>query len=152
MQPEAAHAPEPTRWILVFNRTTTNPVVRWLAPGRYKHVSAYAWLPGLRAWLFYDVHFTGTSIAVMPDGTDALAWLYDMTKDADLLEMTCLPGPQRGRVPLTHRIGFWCVPAIRHLVGVRSGALSPSAFYRHCVAAGARPPDEGRTDLSAAAA
>jgi hypothetical protein len=54
--PLALTAIEPERWVLVFQRESKVWWVRLLACGKYKHVAAYAYLPGFKAWLIYDVN------------------------------------------------------------------------------------------------
>ncbi|MFZ0849677.1 MAG: hypothetical protein WAO08_10805 [Hyphomicrobiaceae bacterium] len=49
-------------WILVFSKKRGRWWVRLLACGRYHHVKAIAYLPAMRAWLFYDVKFNGTRL------------------------------------------------------------------------------------------
>ena len=54
-------------WTLVFCKKPGRWWVRLLACGRYNHVKAIAYLPSLRAWLFYDVKFNGTKILLAPE-------------------------------------------------------------------------------------
>jgi hypothetical protein len=49
-------------WILLFSKKRGRWWVRLLACGRYHHVKAIAYLPAMRAWLFYDVKFNGTRL------------------------------------------------------------------------------------------
>jgi hypothetical protein len=146
--PVAITAIEPERWVLVFQRESKVWWVRWLARGRYRHVAAYAYLPGFKAWLIYDVNMIRTSIAVVPDGDEALGWLYELTKDADLMAFRRQPGAAR-----TAPLLGWCVPAIKHLIGLRSGALRPDTLFRDCLAAGGQPLDARRSpEICSAAA
>jgi hypothetical protein len=130
MTPVALTAIEPERWVLVFQRSSKVWWVRLLACGRYKHVAAYAYLPGFKAWLIFDVNMVRTSVIVVPDGDEALGYLYEMTRDADLMAFRRLGAPSRPRV-----FG-WCVPAIKHLIGLKSRALRPDRLYRDCLCAG----------------
>ena len=129
MTPAEFSAIEPTRWVLVFQRSSTIWWVRWLNPGRYKHVSAYAYLPGFKAWLIYEVNLIRTSIVVVPDGQEGLGWLYELTRDSDLVAV------KRGAHASVPLLG-WCVPAIARLIGLRSRALRPDRLFRDCIAAG----------------
>lgn len=123
---------EPQFWVLVFSRVAHQPWQRYCVPGRYKHVRAYAYLPATQTWLFYDVHLHRTQILVVPDCDAALGILALWQRDADLLRMR-----RRDDARIFFRIGFWCVPAMKHLIGLRSGALRPDALWRDCVRAGA---------------
>lgn len=137
MNPGILTADAPTRWVLVFQRTSPVRWLRWLVPGRYKHVAAYAYLVNLKAWLIFDVNLKGVSLIVVPDGDEALGWLADLTRDSDLVAMKA---SARAVLPLFG----WCVPAIKHLVGLRSGALFPCGLYRDCLRAGGEPLHEHR--------
>jgi hypothetical protein len=120
---------EPQSFVLVFSRVALHPWQRWL--GRYKHVRAYAYLPATEHWLFYDVHYRRTQILVVPDGDAVIAILAVWQRDADIIRV-----PRRDDAHLFFRIGFWCVPAMKHLIGLRSSALRPDALWRDCVRAG----------------
>lgn len=118
-------------WILAFHRTSS----LWWAPyvGTYKHVCAYAYLPGERLWLFYEVSTAPTSIIVLRDGPAAIDLLARFTRDADLVSMRRQP-----RTPMRYRrrILFNCVSAVRDLIGLDSGALLADRLFRDCLRAG----------------
>ena len=127
----AGAAGQPARWHLAFQRSTESRWVRWLAMGRHKHVSAFGYIPEVDHWVFFDWRFRHIDIIVARgDGATQLIAYY--TRDADLLQMA----PRKDGRPV-HRFGFWCVPAIKHLVGISGGALRPSALWRDCIAQGA---------------
>jgi len=123
----------PLVWIIVFCRHSSTWWIEAL-PGTYKHVRAYAFVPPLSSWLFYDVSLSGTVIYTAPDGAAAEAYIGEFTRDADLVGFRPVPGTKRLRIR-----PFTCVSAIAHLVGVRSGALRPDRLYRDLVAAGGTP-------------
>ena len=126
---------EPT-WTLVFCKRRGRWWVRLLAWGRYHHVKALAYLPGLRAWLFYDVKFNGTRVLLAhadAPGTGAL--LLDYLDNSDTITMPRTPMPRR----LAPQLGFWCTIAMKHLVGIRSRALRPDRLWQDCIAAGGKP-------------
>lgn len=147
MTPLVLSAIEPEWWVLVFQRESKVWWVRLLAWGRYKHVAAYAYLPGLKAWLIYDVSMVRTGIVVVPDGDEALGWLAELTSDADLMAMRRTHVHTR-RMPL---LG-WCVPAIAHLIGLRSGALRPDRLWADCLRNGGQPLDARPAAVPAAPA
>lgn len=126
----SCHAATPPVWIVVFCRSIDNRWVRWLACGQYKHVRAYAYLPALKVWLFYDVTLSGTLIHVAPDTPQTEAYIGEFTRDSALVAVK--PGPRHG-VPLAP---FCCTSAVRHLIGLKSGALRPDRLFRDCLAAG----------------
>lgn len=123
----------PTRWVVCFDRTTTVWWARWLAFGRYKHVRAYAYLTKTSQWLFFDVSRAGLSVFVAPDTDETIrTTLWAFTEGCDLIRMPARTGT---RIP----VFGWCVPAIRHLIGVPGFALRPDALWRACVRAGGVP-------------
>jgi len=125
---------EPDRWTLAFHRTSPWWWVRLLAVGRHKHVSAFAWVQPYGMWVYYNITLFGTKIVLLPDSQQATAWLLAQTADADLVRMPRLPvgRENRHRPPITV---FSCVSALKHLLGIRCGAL-PISFYRACLRAG----------------
>jgi hypothetical protein len=123
-------------WTLLFSKKRGRWWVRLLACGRYHHVKAIAYLPAMRAWLFYDVKFNGTRLMLAREGDPGTrAFLHDYLDSCDLVAMPRLPIPKR----VAAHAGFWCTLAMKHLVGIRTGALRPDRLWRDSVAAGGRP-------------
>jgi len=123
-------------WTLVFCKKPGRWWVRLLACGRYNHVKAIAYLPSLRAWLFYDVKFNGTKILLADeDDPRTEAFLRDYLDNCDTIAMPRLPIPQRS----APQLGFWCTIAMKHLVGIRSRAFRPDRLWRDCIAVGGKP-------------
>jgi hypothetical protein len=123
-------------WILLFCKKRGRWWVRLLACGRYHHVKAIAYLPAMRAWLFYDVKFNGTRLVLArEDMPETRPFLHDYLDSCDLVAMPRLPVPRR----VAPHAGFWCTLAMKHLVGIRTGALRPDRLWRDSVAAGGRP-------------
>src|SRR5262245_3339318 len=120
---------EPARWLLVFQRRTKSRLVRILACGEFKHVCAYAYLPGARVWLIFDVNLERASPIVIPDGGEH-AWLLPLIEDAEVISMA------RREAGRQFPIFGWCVPAVAHLLGLRTWALRPDSLYRYCLAHG----------------
>lgn len=123
---------EPSVWFLVFHERSCRAWLnrRWV--GRFKHVSAYGYLPDSRVWVFYDVMLGRTRVAVLPDGPTAEAAVRDLEAEAVTLVMKPR-GDRRHRL----RWGFYCVPAMAHLVGLETAAVRPDGLFRACLAAGA---------------
>lgn len=120
----------PTRWLLAFSHRSTSRFINAI-PGRYKHVMAMGYVEELNTWLFFDVRLGHTNLYAAR-GDHALRLMAHYSQDADLLGI-----PARHRATPALRCGFWCVPSVKHLVGIRGGALRPDALWRDCVAQGA---------------
>lgn len=156
---------QPEIWTLVFNREAATWWASWLAMGRYKHVRAYAYVPFLHVWVFFDPHIGGTDIVIAADGEPANRMIGSWIVNADLVRMRrqdpdesvlsfrwpgvwCEERP-RYAFPL---LGF-CVPAIKRLIGLRYVALRPDALYRLCMRNGGEPfgaVDDGCAEIPAA--
>ena len=136
-------------WILLFSNKRGRWWVRLLAWGRYHHVKAIAYLPTMRAWLFYDVKFNGTRLMLArEDNPGTRAFLHDYLDGCDPVAMPRLPVPKR----VAPHAGFWCTLAMKHLVGIRTGALRPDRLWRDSVAAGGKPYENGVGEGSSVAA
>lgn len=126
---------EPIRWTLCFDTTATH----WLAraiPGRFKHVRAFGFVPVQDLWIFYDTTLAGTTLrAARANSAAADRLLSAWTANSDLLSIKPL-GPRRRFPP-----GFWCVTAVKHLIGLNTSALRPDALWRDCIRHGAIPND-----------
>src|SRR5580765_7039559 len=111
-------------WVLVFHRTSKLWWARWI--GRYKHVCAYAYLPGDRLWVFYEVSTQPTSLIVRRDG-EHLDLMARFIRDADLIAMKRNPA---ARIRFRQRFAFTCVSAVRDLIDLDSGAFLPNKLFR----------------------
>ena len=121
--------------------------MRLLACGRYHHVKAIAYLPAIRAWLFYDVKFNGTRLLLArEDDPGTPAFLHDYLDSCDLVAMPRLPIPKR----VAPQVGFWCTLAMKHLVGIRAAALRPDRLWRLSLAVGGESYESGPGEGSAA--
>jgi hypothetical protein len=119
---------DPAYWIVVFRPTSESLLVRLLSCGRFKHVSAMSYIPGIKAWVTYDVGFNGTKIVVVPD-CEANAILGPWLAGCTLVKM------RRQQMRPSYPVLGWCVPAIARLLGLPS-ALRSNALYRQCLANG----------------
>lgn len=135
---------EPTLWNVVFHPTTATWWLDLLPIGRFKHVSAFAYVHGLRGWVLYDVQLGGTKIVVLPDLPASLDLIAKLTEGCDIIAMRRRAGGATGL-----RLGFWCVPAIKHLIGLRSGALRPDRLRRDCLRHGGQIINETAESRSA---
>lgn len=125
---------EPLSWLVVFTTTTTMPWLDRVLPGRFKHVMAFGWVEAAKVFVHYDVQFGRTRVMALPEpeGLDLIAFRLGGDSGAGALRM---PADKNAR--WNARVGFWCVPAIKHLLGLRSGALRPDRLWRDCLASGA---------------
>jgi hypothetical protein len=121
---------QPSRWVICFRKTTDSRWISWLACGRYKHVSAFGYIAEVDHWVFLDWRITTLDV-IVARGTGADQLMAYYTRDADLLGMA---PRKRGR---GLRLGLWCVPAVKHLVGIRGSALRPTALWKDCIRQGA---------------
>ena len=136
-------------WILLFSKKRGRWWVRLLACGRYHHVKAIAYLPAMRAWLFYDVKFNGTRLMLArEDDPCTPAFLHDYLDSCDLVAMPRLPIPKR----VAPHAGCWCTLAMKHLVGIRAAALRPDRLWRVSLAAGGKSYECGPGEGSRVAA
>lgn len=122
---------EALRWTIVFHRKAENRFFSMIALGRFKHVSALAWVPELGQWWVYDVGFRRTRLKVLVDGASAQAIIAAIIKD----NATVTVDIREDQLPWM-RLGLFCTTAVSHLIGLRCGALRPDALYRHLVAHG----------------
>lgn len=151
---------QPAFWLIAFHESAHAWWVRHI-PGRHKHVSVIGFFPEAKAWVMIDPALWGTRLLIYADtdaGLNELArWVDDATvvrmpaggQDLDALRARRARGLGLGR------LGSWCVPAVRHLTGVRSRALLPDTLLRDCLREGgviaARPGDDHDENAESAA-
>ena len=125
---ELPGAVEPSEWFVVFHVKSMSRILSLLAFGRFKHVSALGYCPGFRAWLLYDAQWGGMRVRLYSHET-MRAMFAEYSRGCAVVKIARLNQPMR----LSSRLGFYCVPAIKHLLGLRNGALRPDALLRHCL-------------------
>lgn len=125
---------QPTTWLVVFHRRCRTGWVDRL-PMEFKHVSAIGHCPDAKVWIFYDVGIDRSRVLVAPDGPRADSLLSEWIDGAAVIAIDVDPDQSQSR---RWRAGLWCVPAISHLIGIRSCALLPSTLFRQLIEAGGR--------------
>jgi hypothetical protein len=137
-----ADAIEPTYWNVVFHPSQSRAARFFL--GRFQHVSAFSYVPGVHAWILYDCQWGGTRIAFVPH----LPLLVAYTRGCTVIKFDRL----YNRFALSSRLGFYCVPAIKQLLGLSCVAATPDGLYRHLVKHGGELLVDGTVRTTAAAA
>lgn len=119
---------QPRRWWDVFTR-----------PG-FRHVEAFGWDADAGVWLVYSVFNDSTMVdALTADTADAV--IGGICAVSSVVLRYDMPATPDGGAGL--RLGMWCVPAVAHLLGIRSRALAPHQLYRDLLRRGATPAYEG---------
>jgi hypothetical protein len=114
---------EPSYWNVVFHPSKSR--LNRLLLGRFQHVSAFAYVPGFRCWVIYDCQWGGTRISFVSHGTLIVPFI----RDCSVIKFDRVYKP----FVLTSRFGFYCVPAIKSLLGLSCVAATPDGLYRHLI-------------------
>jgi hypothetical protein len=114
---------EPSYWNVVFH-PSKGRLARLLL-GRFQHVSAFAYVPGWRVWVIYDCQWGGTRISFVSHGT----LIVPVIRNCNVVKFDRVYKP----MVLASRFGFYCVPAIKSLLGLSCVAATPDGLYRHLI-------------------
>lgn len=125
---------EPEVWFAAFSPESSRRWVNWLSFGRFRHVSAFGWVSSAQCWLLFEVLSYRTEIRAVPKAFEAVA----LAPILDSCVVVQMPPVDRSDKGVKFKAGFWCVPSVAHLLGLRSCALRPDALYRQCLANGGR--------------
>ena len=120
---ELPDAIEPTYWNVVFHPSVTR--LNRVLLGRFGHVSAFTYIPGFRAWILYDCQWGGTRIGFC----SGIGPLIVYSAGCAIIKFD----RRYERVALSSRLGFYCVPAIKQLLGLSCVAATPDGLYRHLI-------------------
>lgn len=120
-------ATEPAEWFVVFHRKSTSRLFSMLSCGEFKHVSAFGYCAGFKAWIVYDVTWAGSYIRLVAHDEAGKQTLGEWTAGCDLVRIARATAPP----PVLSRLGLYCVSAIKHLLGLGCVAMTPSGLYRH---------------------
>lgn len=117
------HQGRPARWFDIF--TDKN----------FRHVLAIGYDPMLKVWVYYDPNIYSTHVQVYdPDDENLNSLIYFVKTNGAWLRVK-----PRNKACLFGRWRHYCVPAVKHLVGSASSALTPKGLYRDLVREGAKP-------------
>lgn len=92
----------------------------------YRHVAAYGYSTDHDVWVVVDPQHKITLVQVLDH--DGIGVWFNQRSDlvSSVLQM---------HVGLNHlvrsRFGFWCTIAIKQVLGLECGALTPRGLYRH---------------------
>lgn len=107
-------------WNVAFTR-------KWLVG----HVLAFGFDAAAGVWIVVDPCRHETEVqALRPAAFDR--WIVQQAAEGEVWRIA-----RQGRTPMLFP-GLWCVGAVKRLVGLRSGALSPAGLKRDLLRAGAR--------------
>lgn len=95
------------------------------------HVFAFGFDPGCGVWIIVDPMRRSTAITLLPPW-EFDAWLVGAIATFDVYRIEA-----RDQTPVWAP-GLWCVGAVKRLVGLKSGALSPAGLRRDLLRAGAK--------------
>lgn len=120
----------PARLWLVFFLPGSNWWCRFLRKG-YGHVTAMSWFAAEKKWVCVDPLSKGTVIELW-DPEDVPRRLGQLAHDATLVLR------MRSRHDLKRSpVDFWCVGAVKGILGLRCRALFPYGLSKHLLANGA---------------
>jgi len=100
--------------------------------GHFKHVSAFVYVPEFDVWQFFDAEYSGfrNIIATHEAARKQIGHYVECGCEIVKFSRT---GAKMGA---SSRAGFYCVTAVKHLLGVRGRALRPDGLYRLLLANG----------------
>jgi len=111
---------EPSQWFVAFHETTQSKIINALPIGRFKHVTAFGYCAGFKAWLHIDPQF----------GRLRLALLSQSAMEAAARHGVLVKVGHGSGVKFFGRTGLYCVPVIRYVIGLPCVALTPDGLYR----------------------
>lgn len=113
------------RWYVVFWHGKWSLREPW-AIGGYRHVSAFAYVRSSQCWIHINPDREGLSIISEPDGPDANYMIAELISVGDVVAVSSeWEKSHLGLGPTT------CVTIIKHLIGTKSGALTPAGLKKY---------------------
>jgi hypothetical protein len=114
---------EPTYWNVVFWPSESR--LARIFVGRFKHVSAFTYIAGFRAWLMFDNQWGGTRISLFAHPHAFVPALHGTT----IVKVDRAFAP----IAISSRLGTYCVPAVKQLLGLSCVAATPTGLYRYLI-------------------
>lgn len=129
-------AEEVQRWHFVFHVKHHTWWGERFIPGRFSHVSAFAYMHLAKVWILVEQSpRTNTRVLVWPEyrADEMPPFLINWTMDSSILAADV-----RRRSDFRPKTGFSCVGSVKDLIGSRSRALSPEGLFHDLVREGAK--------------
>jgi hypothetical protein len=105
---------------------------RILPPG-FRHAFLLGYVAEHGLWICYDVQFFKTEITLL--SPERAGFLLNLAHDEGAV--LNWPAPEVGRPSWGLRLGFWCVPAICHVLGLGCVAMTPKGLHDYLSRRGA---------------
>ncbi len=123
--------PPPRLWLIFFS--SADPLSWWsrLMPKGFGHVCAAGWFADTQRWVHVNPTWRGLVVEVMTAEAFDTRFRQLIARSAAVLRMPS--SHARNGMPAT----FYCVGAIKALLGINSRALLPRGLYRDLRARGA---------------
>jgi hypothetical protein len=125
--------PTPRLWIVFF--TDADRAWWWTRFFRrgFRHVCAASWYAGAERWVYFNPVARGTVLEVMTDAEFGPRFQQLIRDSSAILRMRTVH--ERSNPPAA----FFCVGAIKGLLGIKSWALGPYGLWKELKARGAEP-------------
>lgn len=139
--------PLPRLWLVFFSDTDSAWWwTRFFRPG-FRHVCAACWYAGADRWVYFNPTRRGLVIDVLTDAEFGPRF-QQLIDDSEAI-VRVRSAYVRREMPAA----FFCVGAIKALLGARGRALTPFGLFRHLLATGAelvpRPSEDNLADQCA---
>lgn len=104
-------------------------------PG-FRHVFAFGFCVEAQAWVLFDVRMYGLEVCVLSRVEVEVILTAAQLQGCRVLKYQWAP-LRRRPLRLGRLLGFWCAPAISHLLRLDGTAIRPEGLYRMMRRAGA---------------
>lgn len=127
-----SHNSPPRLWLVFFGDSVPTLWSRMLRPG-FRHVAAASYFADQDRWVYVDACRSGTVIEVLRQDEFSGRFQHLMVNSSHILSM-----PARRERKRT-AAAFYCVGAMKALLGLNSQAVTPYGLYYDLLLAGAEP-------------
>lgn len=127
---------EPRVWQVCFAKRTRTWWADSFLPAGFRHVYLIGYVPEFDTYVMFDPASDGTQVSILSPGMAGryLARAIDEGAVLNFAARTIYP-----RVRFWHRLGFWCVPAVKHILGLGCVAMTPHRLHSYLLTLGAQP-------------
>lgn len=123
--------PLPRLWLVFFSDAHEGSWWRAFLRRGFGHVSAAAWYADAQRWVWFNPTWRGLVIEAAE--AEAFGPRFEQLVSSASAILRVRSRYERTGLPAA----FWCVGAVKALLGISSRALSPYGLYRHLLARGA---------------
>lgn len=124
----------PKVWQVCFLKTEREYWWDRFLPDGFRHVFLLGYVPEYRQWVYFDPQYASTVVGIVTPARAGALLEIALHEGA----VVNVPASVARPPACWARLGFYCVPAVKHALGLRCVAVTPKGLHDYLLKIGAK--------------